>query len=89
VDCGGGPPFPGRRPAAPPQRGCLFDLENDPLETSNVADANPEVVAALNATIVGAQRGVIAYLHGALDPAACDAAYNASRGGVIGPWLAD
>ena len=89
VDCGGGPPFPGRRPAAPPLRGCLFDLENDPLETSNVADANPEVVAALNATIVGAQRGVIAYLHGALDPAACDAAYNASRGGVIGPWLAD
>ena len=90
VDCGGGLPFPGHRPAAPPPpRGCLFDLDSDPLEAVNVADDNPEVVAALNATIVAAQRGVIAYLHGALDPAACDAAYNASRGGVIGPWLAD
>jgi hypothetical protein len=89
VDCGGGLPFPGRRPAAPPQRGCLYDLENDPLEALNVADANPAVVEALNATIVEAQKGVIAYLHGSLDPAACDAAYNASRRGVIGPWLAD
>ena len=89
VDCGGGLPFPGRPPASPTLRGCLYDMDNDPTEHENVADANPDVVAALNATIVEAQRGVISYLHGTLDPAACAAAYNASRRGVIGPWLAD
>lgn len=88
VDCGGGPPFPGPPPAAPPLRGCLFDMENDPSERDNVADAHPDVVAALNATIVGAQKSAIAYLHGTIDQAACAAAYNASRGGVLGPWLA-
>lgn len=89
VDCGGGPPFPGPPPASTPLRGCLYDIENDPTERDNVADANPNVVAELNATIVEAQQGVISYLHGTLDPAACAAAYNASRGGVLGPWLAD
>ena len=89
VDCGGGLPFPGPTPASPPLRGCLYDMENDPTERDNVADANPDVVAALNASIVAAQRTVISYLHGTLDPAACDAAYNASRRGVLGPWLAD
>ena len=88
LDCGG-LPFPGPPPAAPPLRGCLFDMESDPTEHANVADDNPDVVAALNATIAEAQRGVIAYLHGTVDPAACAAAYNASRRGVLGPWLAD
>lgn len=89
VDCGGGAPFPGPPPPSRPLNGCLYDMVNDPTEHVNVADANPTVVAELNATIVAAQNNVIAYLHGTIDPAACAAAYNATRNGVIGPWLAD
>lgn len=89
VDCGGGLPFPGPPPASRPLHGCLFDMENDPTEHVNVAEANLDVVAALNATIAEAQMSVITYRHGTIDPAACAAAYNSSRDGVIGPWLAD
>jgi hypothetical protein len=41
--------YPGVRTGDAPQPMALFDLESDPAEQRNVADANPEVVNRLKA----------------------------------------
>ena len=69
-----------------PRTGCLFDLEQDPGEHTNVAAANPAVLLALatrlnelHPTVFNPQRG-----GGAKDQAATAAR---ARGGYWGPFV--
>ena len=86
-DCGGLP-----LPEGGPGNGlggCLYDLFADPSESKNIASLYPDIVRVLNETILRESARLIEYRHGPVDPAACAAAWNSTRKGVIGPWVTD
>ena len=66
--------------------GCLFNLDSDPYETSDVAAANPSKVKELMDRLVEIRTTVYSPDRGALDPAAC-AAIHGKWKGFWGPWL--
>ena len=65
--------------------GCLFDLENDPFETRDLAAAKPALAAALRERLEALRDGVYAPERGGLEQAACDAV--GEHGGFWAPWL--
>ena len=65
--------------------GCLFDLESDPYEYTNIARAQPDVAARLRARIAQLQEGVYDPYRGGDDGAACEAAIT-RYGGFWGPF---
>lgn len=68
-----------------PERGCLFELNSDPIETTSLAVVNKTLFKAILQTIDQAQASVFSPVRGPKDAAACRAAE--ARGGWWGPWL--
>mmetsp|Transcript_2744 Transcript_2744/g.6567 ORF Transcript_2744/g.6567 Transcript_2744/m.6567 type:complete len:160 (-) Transcript_2744:964-1443(-) len=65
--------------------GCLFDLQADPLESTNVASAQPAVASQLQARLAFYRKGVYAPYRGDIEGAACQQVVT--NGGFWGPWL--
>eukprot|EP00927_Polykrikos_kofoidii_P049291 TRINITY_DN43369_c0_g1_i1.p1 TRINITY_DN43369_c0_g1~~TRINITY_DN43369_c0_g1_i1.p1 ORF type:complete len:569 (+),score=63.47 TRINITY_DN43369_c0_g1_i1:90-1796(+) len=63
----------------------LYDVVNDPTETTDISGMHPEVATALAARIETLRGGVYAPDRGPLEQAACDAADG--YGDFWGPWL--
>ena len=87
ASCGGGALACGR-PDAPARgkRGCLFNVISDPGQHDDVADAHPEVVAALYARLQAVNSTAYSPDRGSFDRSAC-ATYANKWGGFYGPWL--
>lgn len=65
--------------------GCLFDIEADPTEQTDVAAAHPHVVSKLHAQLEAVRATLYAPDRGPVEQAACDAIEK--YGGFWGPWL--
>jgi len=66
--------------------GCLFELNKDPLETTDLAKSMPRRVAKMRAKVEHYALSAFNPHRGREDPAACDAAEN-EHGGFWGPWI--
>jgi hypothetical protein len=88
ASCGGGGALACGRPDAPVRgkRGCLFNVLADPGQHDDVADAHPEIVAALYARLQAVNSTAYSPDRGSFDRKAC-AAYADTWGGFYGPWL--
>lgn len=72
---------------SPGGTGCLFDLEADPYEHTNLATSLPATVRALRTIIASAQQGVFQPLRGTQQTAAMCAAAFGRYGGFLGPFV--
>lgn len=66
--------------------GCLFNLNEDPLEKNNLAESMPEKVATLHKKLEKYEKTAFNPHRGKTDPAACQAAIH-KYGGFWGPFI--
>lgn len=67
-------------------QGCLFNLENDPNEHTDLASQHPDVVTALRSRIVALNQTTFSPLRGKADPDGCHTALT-KYGGFWGPFV--
>lgn len=66
-------------------KGCLFNVFDDPSETRDLADEQPEILATLKSRIAEIQKTVFSPNRGSPSPLACQASLNC--GGFICPFI--
>ena len=88
-----GPYFPNAStpPSIPPAvahcgSGCLYDLQSDPLEATDVAKRWPKRVASMRARLQTLLPSAFNPHRGTVDPACCEAALG-RYGGFFGPFM--
>mmetsp|Transcript_22344 Transcript_22344/g.51800 ORF Transcript_22344/g.51800 Transcript_22344/m.51800 type:complete len:569 (+) Transcript_22344:28-1734(+) len=69
-----------------PEHGCLFDIFNDPSETTSLAAERTDIFHSMLARVDELQRGVYSPKRGSEDSAACRKARQQYRG-YWGPWI--
>ena len=90
----GGPAYPNASTATDPisdhnflcpERGCLFNVVEDPTERQEVGAAHPDVVSRMKAEMEKQAKTIYNVPH-TNDPA-CTKAAHTRYGGFYGPWL--
>ena len=66
--------------------GCLYRLDVDPTEHTDLAPSHPKLLATMLAELQRHNRSVWSPDRGSWDPAACAAALT-TWGGTWGPWV--